>query len=119
MNTPSQAGRLVLNLTDDAELSCLPDAAHCPKHWEQMGLLCNATPSYTGSCAPSTAWFDLSVEARLAFSRYCQADLHCQAGCVQNFQATCPSLWMEIRPNVCAAPRSYVGGCPHRVKRIP
>lgn len=114
--SPSTVGRPVLNLTRDVEVSCLPDVARCPKHWVHESLTCKATASYVGVCAPSTAWFDLSVEARLAFARYCQAELHCQGDCPQNFEAVCPSLWNEISPNVCAAPRGYVGSCPHRVR---
>lgn len=96
-------------------LGCLPDVNKCPKEWSAGGALCFAPNHYEGPCRKRVSLFDMEIEARLAWARFCQADFHCQEDCPQNVRAVCPSLWQEISTDVCQAPRNYVGGCDHRL----
>jgi len=116
VKSPAKVGKPEMILLADEELSCLPDVNRCPRGWEQRGLLCVATPSYTGACKPSAALFGMREEERLAFARYCQVDFHCQEDCPENLEEVCPSLWIEIGTNLCEAPRNYVGKCASRVR---
>lgn len=115
MKSPPQVGKPQMSLPSDTELACLPDVNRCPRGWDLHGSLCIATSSYGGSCKRSSALFDMNVDERLAFARYCQAEFHCQEDCPQNFAAACPSLWTEVSANVCEAPSNYVGSCARRV----
>lgn len=115
LKSPTAVRAPKLEVGDDVELTCLADVNRCPKGWQRQGRLCVAMQGYTGPCTSSTSLFDMNVQERLAFARYCQVEFHCQENCIQNFGAVCPSLWQQVGASVCAAPSNYVGECAHRV----
>jgi len=116
MQSTPKVGNPTLNLVVDSELACLPDVNRCPVGWEMHGALCIASEEYQGPCKSQTALFDMHVEERLAFARYCQVKFPCQDECFPNLNAACPSLWQPISGSVCEAPGNYVGKCSHRVR---
>merc|ERR1740139_800704 len=113
--TPT-VGKPNIELRSGSKLGCLSDVNRCPKGWQQQGSLCIATSSYLGACKPRTPLFDMGMEEKLAFARYCQVEFHCQEDCIQNFKSSCPSLWRQVSGSVCEAPQNYVGKCSHRVQ---
>jgi len=115
LKSPLTVGKFKMQQGSEIELACLPDVNRCPKGWQLQGSLCIVAQSYKGACKSSTALFDMGVQERLAFARYCQVEFPCQESCVQNFKAICPSLWRQVSPSVCEAPSNYVGKCSRRV----
>merc|ERR1711972_1176601 len=53
---------------------CQPDLMRCPKSWNKRGVLCYASSSYTGPCAPQAELLSMSAEQKLAFARICQVE---------------------------------------------
>lgn len=116
MQSKPRAGRPALPVLTSTSLTCLPDVNRCPKLWERHGTLCKANANYTGGCKKAIPLFEMSVEERLAFARFCKTEFQCQEDCGQNFEVPCPSLWREISANICQAPNNYVGECDRRLR---
>ncbi len=57
--------------------ACDPDFSVCPSSTEKKGVVCVATDSYVGPCAPEMPVLSMTADQAFAFARVCKVTFPC------------------------------------------
>lgn len=92
---------------EDAQ--CVRDySGACPSGWADVGdgSSCKAPLGYTGACASSVSFGDLSPGEKADVAQGCGTSFPC-VGDQEDFDAACPRSWTTDGSGDCVAPISY------------